>query len=122
VASKITFETVWKIASSFPDVEVISNSRGTGVKVGGKLMACPAIHKSAEPHSLLLRIGLEQREALIAEAPETYYITGHYVNYPVVLVRLARVNREVLRDLLHAAWRFVSATKTSKKRRTALSY
>ena len=37
--------------------------------------------------------------------PETFYITDHYRNYPMVLVRLARVDRDELRDLLVEAWR-----------------
>ena len=74
-----------------------------------------AINKSAEPGSLGVRIGFDQREALLAEAPQTYYVTDHYVNYPIVLVRLSQIRIDELRDLLHSAWRFV----TSKKKRTA---
>jgi hypothetical protein len=51
---------------------------------------------------------------LIAANPDTYYLTDHYVNYPVVLVRLSRVHPDALRDLLLMAWRFVS---TRGKRR-----
>ena len=61
------------------------------LKVRGKLLACLAIHKSAEPESLVVRIDLEQRAGLLEEAPETYYITDHYRNYPAVLVRLSRI-------------------------------
>jgi hypothetical protein len=55
-----------------PGVEETTSSRGFGFKVGGKLMVCPAIHKSAEPNSLLVRIDPDQREALIADAPDTF--------------------------------------------------
>ncbi len=80
----------------------------------GDLLACKAINKSAEPDSLMVRIDFDQRAALLAEAPETYYVTGHYVKYPSVLVRLSRIRRDELRDLLASAWRFV----TSQKKRT----
>jgi hypothetical protein len=43
---------------------------------------------------------LEQRAGLLAEAPETYYLTDHYRNYPVVLVRLSRIRIDQLRDHL----------------------
>jgi len=33
-----------------------------------------------------------------------------------VLVRLSRVKADVLRDLLHASWKFVSANATRKRR------
>jgi putative YjhG/YagF family dehydratase len=46
-----------------------------------------------------------------------YYVTDHYVNYPTVLVRLSRIDRDSLRDLLGMAWRFVSSkTKRSGRK------
>ena len=32
-----------------------------------------------------------------------YYLTDHYVNYPVVLVRLSRIHLDALKDLLGMA-------------------
>jgi hypothetical protein len=85
-------------------------------KVHGKLLACLAIHKSAEPNSLAVRIAFDQRVDLMAADPDTYYLTDHYLNYPVVLVRLSRIRPDALRKLLEASWRFVSA-KPPKIRR-----
>ena len=79
------------------------------LKLGKRLVACLAIHRSAEPGSLVLRTDFEQRAALLAEDPETYYLTDHYLNHPVVLVRLSRVPRGQLRDLLAAARQCVLA-------------
>ena len=45
-----------------------------------------------------------------------YYFTDHYANYPMVLVRLSRIHPEALRDLLGAAWRFVTAKTPGEKR------
>jgi len=84
------------------------------LKVRGDLLACMAINKSAEPGSLGVRVDFDQRDALLAEAPQTYYVTDHYVNYPMVLVRLSQIRIDELRDLLTAAWKFV----TSQKKRT----
>jgi hypothetical protein len=83
--------------------------------VRGNLLTCLAIHKSAEPESLAVRIDFDQRAGLLAEEPETYYLTDHYVDYPVVLVRLSQIRIDQLRDLLGSAWRFV----TTQERRTA---
>jgi hypothetical protein len=55
----------------------------------------------------------DQRAELMAAEPEVYYVTDHYVNYPTVLVRLSRIHRDSLRDLLKMAWLFV----TSKNKR-----
>ncbi len=54
----------------------------------------------------------------MAAAPDVYHLTDHYVNYPVVLVRLSKIHTGALRDLLGIAWRFVTA-KTLGRKRTA---
>ena len=77
------------------------------LKLGKRLVACLPAHRSAEPGSLVVRTDFEQRAALLADDPETYYVTDHYVNHPTVLVRLARVQPDQLRDLLTAARRCV---------------
>lgn len=110
--SKVTFDTVRTIASSLPGVKESTGNGTLALKVGGKLMACTAINKSAEPNSLVVKIDFDQRNALLAEAPDTYYITDHYANYPSVLVRLSQTNSDALRDLLQSACRFVSGGKT----------
>jgi hypothetical protein len=86
------------------------------LKLRGKLLACMTSHKSAEPNSLAVRLSFEQRDAMIADAPDTYYLKPHYVGYPVVLVRLSSIARDALRDLLHAAWREVDASAPRRRR------
>ena len=113
--TKVTFDTVRKIGLALADVEESTTYGVLALKVRGDLLACKAINKSAEPDSLMVRIDFDQRAALLAEAPETYYVTGHYVKYPSVLVRLSQIRRDELRDLLNSAWRYV----TSQKKRTA---
>jgi hypothetical protein len=103
------FDTVRKLGLALPNVEEGTTYGSPALKVGGQMFACIAIHKSAEPDSLAIRMEFEQRDALIAEDPATYYLTDHYVDYPCVLVRLKRVHRDALRDLLIAGHRFVSA-------------
>jgi hypothetical protein len=44
---------------------------------------------------------------LLAADPDVYYVTDHYVG-DAVLVRLSRVNPDVLRDLLGMAYKFVT--------------
>lgn len=112
------FETVRRLAVDLPDVEESTMYGAPALKVRGRLLACMASHKSAEPGSLVVRIGFEDREALIADDPRTYYLKPHYLDYPVVLVRLALIDREALRDLLKSAWRTV--TTADPKRRTRL--
>ncbi len=105
---KITFDLVREMGLKLTGVEEGTMYGAPALKVRGNLLACMAIHKSAEPGSLAVRIDFDQRDALIAEAPETYYATQHYADYPVVLVRLSRVRPDELQDLLGAAWRFAA--------------
>jgi hypothetical protein len=105
---RVTFDTVRKLGLALPDVEEGTAYGSPALKVRGKMFACVAINKSAEPHSLGVLIDFPARDELIAADPETYYLTDHYVNYPCVLVRMSRVHPDALRDLLRMAWEFVS--------------
>jgi hypothetical protein len=112
----ITFETVKKIGLALPGVEESTTYRGPSLKLDGQLLTCPAINKSAEPNSIVVRVAVDQRSDLIAEAPETYYVTDHYLNYPCVLVRLSQIEPEALKDLLRMSWQFVSTKSRSKSK------
>jgi hypothetical protein len=113
--SKVTFDTVRKITSTLPGVEDASAYGSPAIKVNGTLMTCIAVNKVAEPNTLMVRIDFDQRDAMIEEAPETYYLKDHYAPYPAVLVRLSRISEDELRDLLNASWRFVTS-KTKRKK------
>ena len=113
-----TFRTVETIARTLPDVEVTTAWGQPALKVRGKMFACVAINKSAEPNSMVIRMDMAQRDLLIEEDPATYYLTDHYVDYPCVLVRLSRVSPESLRDLIRGAHRFISASSGSARRST----
>ena len=107
----IGFDAVRKIGRTLPGVEESTAYGSPALKVGGRLFACVAINKAADPNSLMIRMPFEDRDALIAEQPDVYYLADHYAPYPCVLVRLARVDPAALRDLLLMGWRFVSAQK-----------
>ena len=109
--SNAGFDLVAEIARVMTDVEEVASPRGRGLKIRGKLVACQAIHKSAEPNSLMVRIGSGEREVLLATEPDTYYLTDHYRGYPAILVRLSKIRRKALRELLEIAAEFVSAKK-----------
>ena len=103
------FGPVEAIGRTLPDVEVTTAWGQPALKVRGKMFACIASHKSAEPNSLVVWMDFAERDALIEDDPRTYYLKEHYVNYPCVLVRLTRISADALRDLVAGAHRFVSA-------------
>ena len=110
----LNFDAVRALAATLPDVEESTIHGAPSLKVRGRLLTCPALHPSAEPNTLAVRIGFDQRAELLAADPAVYYVTDHYVNYPTVLVRLSAIHRDALRDLLSMGWKYVS-----QKRQTA---
>jgi hypothetical protein len=109
------FEVVRSVGLALPDVKAATRYDGSPVlKAGGCFMAGLAMN--AEPETLVVRIGFEERAYLLEDAPDTYYLTDYHRNYPVVLVRLSRIDRDALRDLLSVSWRLTLA-KSKKKTR-----
>ena len=110
-----TFKTVESIGRTLPGVEVTTTWGKPTLKVGGKMFVCIASHKSAEPNTLVVMMDFADRDALVEDDPDTYYLKDHYLSYPCVLVRLSRVRADALRDLVTGAYRFMTA-KTGKSR------
>ncbi len=113
----IGFDTVRELAREFPGVEESTAYGSPALKLRGKLLACVPAHRSAEPGSLVVCIDRGDRGDLLAGAPDVYYVTDHYVDHDSVLVRLARVTPEALRDLLGMAYRHVTAQARRQKPR-----
>ena len=117
--ASVDFDTVRNIGLRLSGVEESTAYGSPALKVHGKLLACIPVNRSAEPGSLVVRVDFNDRAELLAEAPDVYYLTDHYVGYDAVLVRLSRINDEVLKDLLSMAYKFVtrSAAPQSPARR-----
>jgi hypothetical protein len=116
--TSIDFRAVRAAAAALPDVEETTSWGAPALKVHGTMFVCQAINKQAEPNTLVVRMDIAQRDALIEEDPAVYYLKEHYVGYPCVLVRLSRVHPDALRDLVQTAYRFVN-TKPAKRRAPA---
>src|SRR6267143_4682342 len=100
----VTFETVRQIAQTLPGAEE-STSYGTpAFKVKGKLFA----RQHQDGKSLVVGVDFEEREEMMSAAPEKFYITDHYLNYPCMFVRMGTVRPDELRDLLIGSWRRVA--------------
>jgi hypothetical protein len=106
---KVDFDAVRAIARDLPHAEESTTYGSPCFKVRGTLLACIAVHSSAEPGTLAVRVDPESRSEMIAEAPDIYYLTDHYVNYPFVLVRMNKIQTSALKDLLGGAWRLAVA-------------
>ena len=117
-SSRRAFDEVLAVGLSLPDVVGATKYDGSPVlKARGCFVAGLASHPSAEPETLVVRSGFDERALLLEDAPETYYVTGYYEKYPVVLVRLSQINRDALRDLLSVSRRLALA---KGRKRTSL--
>jgi hypothetical protein len=113
----MTFDTIREIGEQLPGTEVGTAYGSPALKVNGRIYAAIAINKEAEPNSLAVYVAdFEQRDALMAEDPGTYYVKPHYERYPVVLVRLARVTRDALKDLIRGAHGVVGHAPPPRRR------
>jgi hypothetical protein len=109
------FDPVKRVGLTLPGVEATVRYDGSPtLKAGGCFMAGLATHESAEADSLVVRMDLTDRDALLEDAPDTYYVTEHYERHPVVLARLSHLDTDALRDLLSVSWRLTLA-KTRKR-------
>ena len=103
----VTFVQLSAAAVKLPDVE-ISKSYGTpALKVHGKTLA----RLKEDGETLVLRTDFVSRQILTRADPDTFFFTDHYRDYPLVLVRLARLDASALPDLLERAWRQVAPKK-----------
>jgi hypothetical protein len=107
---RVTFETARRIALALPGVEDAISYGTPSLKVRGRFMA--RIKEDGE--TLALRVDFAVREALMQEQPEVFYVTDHYLNYPAVLVRLPKVSRAKLRQVLEHAHRVVAPKRGSE--------
>lgn len=99
------YQRVCAIALALPGVEQ-STSYGTpSLKVKGKIMS--RLRTEAEG-ALALRCDFLDRQILLQADPDAFFLTDHYLNYPMILVRLDKVRRSELPDLIERAWRFVA--------------
>jgi hypothetical protein len=97
----VSFDTVREIARELPGA-VEGTSYGTPAFHVGKTLF---VRQHQDGESLVVRIEPEERALLVRANPKTYSVTDHYVNHPLVLVKMASVGRAELKTLLVDAWR-----------------
>lgn len=111
------FDLVKEIGLKMPDVKVAIRYDGSPVlKAAGVFMAGIATDESAEADSLVVRCDLEDRDLLLDDAPDVYYVTDFYERHPVVLGRMSLLDEDALRDLLSVS-HSLAMEKSGKRRR-----
>jgi hypothetical protein len=105
---RVTFDTVRQVALALPGV-VEGTSYGTAAfRVRGKFM----LRLREDRESIVLKpVNDEEREALLASDPDTFFMTDHYIGYDCILIRFARISRADLKALLERAWRRLASKR-----------
>ena len=90
------------IGTALPGVEEGTWWRTPALKVRGKSFC----RLKEDGDTLVIQVlDLEDKEALLRSDPEVFFTTPHYDGYAYVLVRLDRVGRDTLAELVEDAWR-----------------
>lgn len=115
-----SFDAVKRVGLTLPGVEATIRYDGSPtLKIGGCFMACLVSHESAEADTLVVRMDPASREALLEDAPDTYYMTEYYERHPVVLARLSHLTDDALHDLLSVSRRLTLAKARKRPDRLA---
>jgi hypothetical protein len=103
----MTYDDVRKLALKLPNVEEGKSYGTAALKVKKKLF----VRLKEEGDVIVLKMPFDQREVMMAEAPDKFFITDHYLNYEWILVRLGKVTEAEMRDLLKVGHRVASQGK-----------
>jgi hypothetical protein len=107
----MTFDDIRAIALRWPEVEDGTSYGTPALKVRKKMLA-----RLKEDGDSLVMPGVPQdeRAILIESQPEVFYVTDHYRDYPMVLIRLSKATRAIVEPFLLRQWRALASKKALK--------
>ena len=83
------------------------------VKVRGKLLSR---WRTEAECALAIRCDFLDRQIMLQARPDVFFLTDHYRNYPMILVRLDKATGKILRDVAQRGWRLIAPAALVKKR------
>ncbi len=107
-----TFEDVRRIALALPGVEDGVSYGAPALKVNGNLL----IRLRDDLGAIVVKTTFAERDELVEEDPEAYFLTEHYVPYEWMLVRLSTVRLAQLRAVVERGWALAAAEKPKRAR------
>jgi hypothetical protein len=108
----VTAADLKKIALSFPGAKEETSYGQPAFKIEKKFFT----RLRREDDSIVWIVGsIDERDSLLEMDPKTYFITDHYKNYPSVLVRIAQIDRAMLKKMLERRWRAIAPKKMLKE-------
>ena len=108
---KLSLAVIRRTVAALPGTEEGTSYGTPAWRHKGKLLA--RLHQDGR--SIVLKVGNASRDHLLQADPETFFITEHYIGYPMVLARLDRLSATDLKKLLQRAIA-TTAVKTAARR------
>jgi hypothetical protein len=108
--SPVTIDTVRQLALALPEVTEGVCFGTPAFYVCKKLLA--RLREDGE--TLVIKADYAEREFWILAKSETFFLTDHYVGYPMLLIRLATAQQADLQTLLLQAWRMIAPRRLIK--------
>jgi hypothetical protein len=106
---KLSLPMIRRIVKAMPGVEEGTSYGTPAWRFKGKLLA--RLHQDGT--SIVLKVGNETRDHLLEADPETFFVTDHYRDDPIVLARLDRLSAVELRKLIERA---IAAARPATRR------
>jgi hypothetical protein len=85
-----------------PGTEQSTGYGTAAVRVRGKFISR---WRTEAEGALAIRCDFLDRQMLLQAQPEVFFVTDHYLNYPMILVHLDKIRADALRDVFERAWR-----------------
>ena len=99
-----TVDDVRRLALGLPDAVEGSRFGTPGFYVKRNLFA----RVRSDGQTLVVKVDMGERDLLIGAEPEIFFVTDYHRDHPNVLVRLAAIDEDELREVLTDSWRSVA--------------
>jgi hypothetical protein len=107
----MTFDDIRRVALAWPEVEDGTSYGTPALKVRRKML----VRLKEDGESLVMPgVPSEERDMLVESQPKVFYLTEHYRDYPMVLIRLSKAKRAAVEPLLRRQWQAL-ASKAARK-------
>jgi hypothetical protein len=96
-------------AAGLPEVEEGTSYGTPALKIRKKFLC-----RVKDADTVVLMCALEEKELLMAAAPDIYYETDHYKGWPAILVRIRAISDEELAHRLALTWKMQAPKRLTK--------
>ena len=107
----MTFDEIRAIALRWPEVEEGTSYGTPALKVRKKML----VRLKEDGDSFVMPgVPRDERDLLVESRPKVFYVTDHYRDYPMVLIRLSKATRAIVEPLMLRQWRTLASKAALK--------